>query len=79
MAQCVIANATGQLELSSADPCVGLVVLTPAEYGLLAANPFLLSPEDGALVSGAILAVWIGGWGIRRAIDALRSGDGNDD
>lgn len=65
MAQCVVINESGALVASASDPCTGLVVLTPAEYSLMASSPFVLSVEDGALVSGAIGAVWLLAWSLR--------------
>ena len=35
-------------------------------------KPFDMPAEDGALISGAILAVWCSGWAIRAVIDTLR-------
>ena len=40
-------------------------------------NPLLnLSTTDGALIAGAILAVWAVAFGIRMAIKSLKSTDG---
>lgn len=75
MAQCITVNASGQLETSTADPCTTLVVLTPAEYAAVSANPFNLSPEDGALISGAVIGVWCIAWACR-ALQRVLSTDG---
>jgi hypothetical protein len=58
------------------EPCTALVLLTPAEYGALSHNPFVLSPEDGLLISGAVVGVWAAAFAVRAAIRAL--GDHND-
>jgi hypothetical protein len=58
------------------EPCTALVLLTPAEYSALSQNPFILSPEDGLLLSGAVVGVWAAAFGVRAAIRAL---GGNDD
>lgn len=65
MAQCVVINAGGLLEASTADPCTSLLLLNPAEYATLAANPLLLTAEDGAIVSAAILGAWATAWAVR--------------
>jgi len=38
---------------------------------------FSLSEAEGALIAGAILAVWAFGWGIRAVIRTVNSSDGN--
>jgi hypothetical protein len=66
MAQCVVVNGTtGQLETSTADPCTSLLVLTPAEYESMAANPFNLSVQDGAEVALGVIGVWVVAWCFR--------------
>jgi hypothetical protein len=74
MAQCVaIVNLDG-LDVfapSMADPCTSFVALTPAEYAALSQNPFNLSPEDGALVAGAVIGVWCIAWACRALYRAL--------
>ncbi|HSX64201.1 MAG TPA: hypothetical protein VLF15_05695 [Pseudoxanthomonas sp.] len=79
MAQCVqLVNVNGVDVLSpvTAEPCTGLVVLTPSEYAHVASNPFNLSNEDGILVSAAIAGVWITAWCARALVTVLHS-DGN--
>lgn len=46
--------------------CAGLVALSHAD---VPPNPFLLSIEDGLLVSGAIWGVWLLAWTLK----AIRS------
>lgn len=78
MAQCVVpVNLSGVDVLSPAavEPCTGLVVLTPAEYGAMSQNPFNLSPEDGTLVAAAVVGVWCIGWAMR-ALARVLSTDG---
>lgn len=36
-----------------------------------------LSPEEGAVISGAVLLIWAVGWGFRVLIQTLRNTDGN--
>lgn len=72
MSQCVVINAGGQLETSTADPCTSLVVLTPAEYGALSANPFVLTPEDGLLISAAVVGVWAAAWSWKALVWTLK-------
>ena len=55
-------------------PCTGFVLLTPAEYSAMASNPFVLSVEDGALISGAIGGVWALAWALRAIRSALDTG-----
>jgi len=57
---------------SAANPCTGYVLVTPAEYATLMANPFLLSLEDGALIGGAIAAVWASAWCVRQLARMLQ-------
>lgn len=72
MAQCVIVNEAGALVVAStADPCTGLVVMSASEFAQVTANPFVLSVEDGALVSGAIGAVWCLAWALRAVRQTL--------
>lgn len=77
MAQCtVIVNVSGSEVLAPAaaasEPCTSLVVLTPAEYEALSHNPFNLTPEDGALVAGAVVSVWAMAWAFRALYGVLR-------
>lgn len=72
MAQCVVISGGAVVE-SVADPCTGFLVLTPAEYAALSHNPFILSVEDGALISGAIAAVWASAWCLRALARTLRT------
>lgn len=71
MAQCIAVAVDGTLQVSAADPCTSLVVLTPAEYAAWGQNPFVLSAEDGALVSAAVVGVWCIGWAMRALARAL--------
>lgn len=82
MAQCaVIATVAGTdvLVPSSADPCTGLVVLTPAEYAAIAASPFVLSAEDGMVISVAIVGIWSAAYFWRSLRKSLGGNDGVDD
>ena len=82
MAQCaVIASVSGTdvLVPSSADPCTGLVVLTPAEYAAIAASPFALSAEDGLALSVAIVGVWSAAYFWRSVRKSLEANDGFSD
>lgn len=63
MAQCAaIVNVNGQALLAPVDtgdaPCTSLLLLTPAEYGVVSASPFNMTAEEGALLSVAIVGVW---------------------
>lgn len=42
----------------------------------LSLPPLQLSVDEGALIAGAVLAVWVVGWAIRMLIRALHSSDG---
>jgi len=66
-----------QVYAASPAPCSGYVVLTPAEYAHLAANPFNLSYQDGATVAGAVASVWLLAWVFRALVRALGS-DGDE-
>jgi hypothetical protein len=72
MAQCVVISGGAVVE-SVADPCTGFLIVTPAEYAALSHNPFMLSVEDGLLISGAIAAVWAAAWAWRKAASALQT------
>jgi hypothetical protein len=72
MAQCVVISGGAVVE-SLAAPCTGFLILTPAEYAALSHNPFNLSVEDGALVGGAITAIWAAAWCWRALARTLRS------
>ena len=73
MAQCVAVDSVGALVVDASTPCLGLVVLTPAEYSSLLQNPFLISVSDGLLISGAVIAVWVAAWCIKAVASVLRS------
>lgn len=62
-----------QVYAAASAPCTGYVVLTPAEYGALSANPFILSSEDASLVGGAIALTWATAWGFRQLARALNT------
>ena len=62
-----------QVYAAASAPCSGYVVLTPAEYAALSANPFILSPEDATLVGGAIALTWATAWGFRQLARALNT------
>lgn len=75
MADCAqwVATSVGTvLVQESASSCTSAVVLTPAEYAALSSNPFNLSFEDGALVSGAVVAVWGAAWVFKALILTLK-------
>lgn len=75
MAQCaqwVTTEVGVLLAQSSAEVCTAAVVLTPAEYVAISTNPFNLSFEDGALVSGAVVAVWGAAWVFKALILTLK-------
>lgn len=72
MPQCVVITGGAVVE-SAADPCTGFVLLTPAEYGALAANPFYLTPAQGALIGAAIGAVWVTAWAWRTLARLVQS------
>ena len=38
---------------------------------------FEMTPQEGAQIAGAVLAVWAVGWGFRVLIRTLRNTDGN--
>ncbi len=75
MSQCAVFDANGFLVASAETPCTTLVVMTPTEFTFASSNPFWLDAADGALVSGAIAAVWGLAWGIRQ-IRAVMDGPG---
>ncbi|MFZ4551887.1 MAG: hypothetical protein ACOYNB_08690 [Aquabacterium sp.] len=61
MAQCVafvLVNGVTVLSPVEATPCTTAVVLTPAEYELMASNPFRLGVDEAALLASAVLGVW---------------------
>lgn len=78
MSQCVAFDASGYL-VAAPDPCTTLVVITPAEYGAMAINPFVLSSEDGIAISGAICVVWGTAWALRAIRMALSDGDSTEE
>lgn len=73
MPQCAVIAESGALVASAADPCTGLVVLTPAEYASLADNPFHLTPEQGTLIAAAVAGVWVIAWCAKAFVRALNS------
>ncbi len=75
MGQCVVVTESGAVQASPADPCTGYVLVTPVEYAAMAANPFVLDPVDGALVSGAVAGVWLLAWAARAVRSVLSDRD----
>ena len=43
----------------------------------LSLPPLQLSADEGAVIAGAILAIWAIGWGFRALIQTLKNTDGN--
>ena len=43
----------------------------------LSLPPLQLSADEGAVIAGAILAIWAIGWGFRVLIQTLKHTDGN--
>ena len=63
MAQCAaVVNVNGQALFAPVDtgdaPCTSLLLLTPAEYGVVSGSPFNMTAEDGLVLSVAIVGVW---------------------
>jgi hypothetical protein len=76
MAQCVAIGASGVVYSSEADPCTTAVILTPAEYGVLANTPWNLSVEDGFALGWKIVLVWAVAYAARALILAARETGG---
>jgi len=74
VAQCLVPGVDGYLQAASAPigDCTTLVALSPAEYQSVMSNPLFLTLEQGALIGGAIAAVWASAWGIRVILGMLR-------
>lgn len=82
MAQCVaIVTVAGQDVLAPVadDPCTTMVVVSPAEYGALSQNPFLLDAEDGMVWAVAIVGIWSAAYAWRAAMRALGGGSGSQE
>ena len=62
-----------------ADPvsivCDGACTVTVVHE--LSLPPLQLTPAEGAVIAGAVLAVWAVGFGVRLVIQTLRNSDGN--
>ena len=78
MAQCVILSSGAVVE-STADPCTGFVLLTPAEYNAVASSPFNLSLEDGAAIAVLVLTVWTTAYCVRALIRSVQGYEGESD
>jgi len=81
MAQCVAFASQGasapDVLVAAPEPCSTFVLVTPAEYSAMALNPFILTPEDGLILSAAIVGVWSAAFAWRAAIRALGTNDGD--
>lgn len=78
MPQCLVfVTATEGTFASPSDvvPCPGVLAFTPAEVATLTANPFLLTPEQGALIASAVVAVWVAAY-YWKALAAALNTDG---
>jgi hypothetical protein len=73
MAQCVVITSGAVVE-SAADPCTGFLILTPAEYAAISVSPFRLTLAEGALIGGALAAIWASAWAWRQLRRMLDSG-----
>lgn len=76
MATCAVADEiTGVLSVTATPPaeCTGVIVLSVEDYNSFAQAAWWngLSLEDGAQISGAILAVWLVGWVARQVARVL--------
>ena len=71
MAVCAVQGDAGLelVPLPAGGACAGVTLVEQAD---IPPNPFVLSPEHGAIYSSAIAAVWIAAWSFRRFIDVLR-------
>lgn len=65
MAQCVTVGDGGVLQVSAADPCTTLVVVTPAEYAAQQSIFVPLSIDNGFDLGVAILGAWTVGFVFR--------------
>lgn len=71
MSLCAVQGSDG-LELQQLQPgqvCAGVVLVQPDD---IPPNPFALSMEDGAAVSGAVASVWLAAWAWRAIYSVLR-------
>lgn len=55
--------------------CVSACTVTVVHE--LSLPPLQLSADEGAVIAGAILAIWAIGWGFRALIQTLKHTDGN--
>jgi hypothetical protein len=71
----VVADVNGVLSIDPAPPssCTGFLILSVEEYDAFSAASWWngLTLDDGAAISGAILAVWAVGWAIRQVARVL--------
>lgn len=61
----------------AAGNCSDYVLYTKAEFDTLSSgsSPFAISASEGAILGGAILAVWAAAFAFKAVIKALNSGD----
>ena len=71
MAQCVAFDGNGFLVAAASSPCTSLVVVTPAEYEVIASNPFRLTEAGGLELGLAITGVWVVAWCMRALYSVL--------
>lgn len=64
--QCLVAEPLSVTPMSPGAACAGVVLVEASD---VPPNPFYLSVEDGALISGAIAGVWLLAWSLK----AIRS------
>jgi hypothetical protein len=80
MPQCVTVDQINGVDVivpSTSDPCTTALLLSPTEFAHIAQNPFVLSLEDGAQLSAAIVGVWAVAWCVKALVLALRVDDGD--
>lgn len=75
MPQCLVTVEGGGVVATTDSPCLGYLAFTPEEYATLTANPFLLTPEQGALIASAVVAVWVAAY-YWKALAAALNTDG---
>ncbi|OWQ83850.1 hypothetical protein CDN99_25635 [Roseateles aquatilis] len=72
MAVCAV-QGPGGVELTPLPPgapCAGIVLLQPDD---VPPNPLVLTYEQGALVSAAVMGVWLCAWGFRALYSVLNT------
>ena len=67
---CLPADGSPAYQVASAELCTGLVAMQPQD---VPPNPLYLTTEEGAVISSAVLGVWLVAWAFKQLMRSLNT------